>query len=275
MRFCSKCNAVLKEGENFCSNCGAKIEEEKSDYNDGYLDDDFDKDPIDFSAVHNFSGDSDPDNNIYSHSQHNADNANNNGAVVNINSHKNAPEKKEEPHIRKVCPNCNQPLNRGQSVCPYCGYDVSRYNDGFDSPIVDEYTPAPSPFTYTQTRNEKKKNSNAPVIVTAVIAVVAVIATIILLVAFMGNKNGSTQPTAPTADTAVTETQSETQTETETPTSEPTEPETDAPTEPPTEPQTEAPTEPQTEEPTLPETEPPTEPQSDITEPTVTGIDSL
>lgn len=264
MRFCSNCNAAINEGENYCSNCGARVEEELNEYNDGYIDDDFSEEPIDFSAVHNFK--SDDDNNIYSHSQHSTETPKE-AAPLQAPETKQ-PQSKEEPYIKKVCPNCNQPLNRGQSVCPYCGYDVSRYNDGYDSPIVDEYTPAPSPFAYPQANKSKKKNGGkTAVIVTSIIAAVAVIAAVIVVFAFFGNRSNSTNPTEPTSDTAVTETQSETETETEEPTPEQTQPETEEPTPEPTEPETQPETEPETEAPTVPETEAPTQPQTEETQP--------
>lgn len=269
MRFCSKCNCAIKEGESFCSNCGARVEEEKNDYNDGYADDNFDEEPIDFSAVHNFGKGADADNNIYSHSAQSM-NAHTEQRSTQPNTVNTAKSGANEPYIRKVCPNCNQPLNRGQSVCPYCGYDVSRYNDGYDSPIVDEYTPAPSPFIPAQVK-KKKKNGNGAVIATAVIAAIVVVAAIVFIFMFMGNKNGNNAPTSPSAATEATQKQTETQAETDAPTEEPTAPPTEPPTEPPTDAptvtETEAPTDAPTEAPTMPETDAPTELQSDISEP--------
>lgn len=270
MKFCSKCNAPLRNGESFCSNCGAKISEDKdNDYNDGFNNNEMP--PQENSESSNVKNE---DNNIYSHSQSESEIDIAQSIVEQPSAPPRNPQRQnqEEPYIKKVCPNCNQPLDKGKSVCPYCGYDVARYNDGYDSPLVEEYTPNQPTFKPHQKAdkyrtNEKKKSNGKATIIVAVIASIVVLSAVLIMI-FSPNNNGcsSTIPTNPTSETKETETEVNTETETdESPGEEYTETETDAPYEPPTETPTEPPTEPPTEAPTESITQAPTEL---ITEPT-------
>ena len=173
MKFCNKCNAPIGEGEMFCSNCGAAVEGADSEYNDGFQ---RTEEKSDDYSVLKHSDDSGEDNNIYSHS---------------------APERTGEDlssaqdgrYIKKVCPNCNQPLDRGQRVCSYCGYDVARYNDDYDSPIDGEYKPARSPYSSPGTPSAKKSNKT-PIIIGVICALAVIAAVIILFVVFSNQKSG-------------------------------------------------------------------------------------
>lgn len=168
----------------------------------------------------------------------------------------------EQVKFRKVCPNCNQPLNNGQSVCPYCGYDIARYNDDYDSPIDGEYQTYVPQNSYTPMQKKSNRSKTAIIVCSIIATVVVVVAAVMIFV--LPNIDIDSNSTAPTAAATATEIQTETETETEPPTEEvtdaPTETPTEAPTEVQTEPPTEAPTVPPTEAPTESVTEAPTEP---------------
>ena len=269
MKFCRNCYSPLKDDELFCSNCGTRVDSQsnkpaasdeqeqpiqKSDAQ-GSTDygDNFDNQSTDAKNENSHDEYDNPENNIYSHSAQ---------PSAEIKSDQ------QESYIKKVCPNCNQPLERSSSVCPYCGYDVARYNDGFDSPIDDQFAPPP-PSKVTAHKAVKQNKTNdkgkTAIIVAAIVAAIVIItaAVMIFVVPNLGASH-NTSPTNPSETQAATEAETEeTEPETEAPTEAyteaPTEPPTPAPTQPPTEPPTEPPTAPPTEPPTPAPTQPPTE----------------